>query len=59
MQELGVNVIRVFYVNAGIDHDGCMSAFEDAGIYVLITLDSNYKFYINEVGQNTFELNIH
>ena len=40
MQELGANSIRVYHVDAKSDHDGCMSAFADAGIYTLIDLDT-------------------
>ena len=36
MKELGVNLIRVQSVKASRNHSGCMSAFENAGIYVLI-----------------------
>lgn len=39
MKELGVNVIRVYTVDATKSHDGCMEAFDEAGIYVLIGLD--------------------
>ncbi|KAJ3482301.1 hypothetical protein NLG97_g7609 [Lecanicillium saksenae] len=40
MKELGVNSIRVYHVDASADHDGCMKAFDDAGIYLLIDLDT-------------------
>ncbi|KAL7897779.1 glycoside hydrolase family 72 protein [Trichoderma sp. SZMC 28014] len=40
MSELGANTIRVYHVNATSDHDGCMQAFDDAGIYVLADLDT-------------------
>ncbi|OTB03417.1 glycoside hydrolase family 72 protein [Hypoxylon sp. CI-4A] len=40
MKELGVNTIRVYHVNPDSDHDGCMSAFEDAGIYTLVDMDT-------------------
>ncbi|KAL6892361.1 glycoside hydrolase family 72 protein [Trichoderma evansii] len=40
MSELGANTIRVYHVNATADHDGCMQAFNDAGIYVLADLDT-------------------
>ncbi|KAF8861213.1 hypothetical protein BDZ45DRAFT_281859 [Acephala macrosclerotiorum] len=43
MQKLGVNTIRVYYVDTTANHDGCMSAFENAGIYVLVALDSAYS----------------
>ncbi|KIW02546.1 uncharacterized protein PV09_06002 [Verruconis gallopava] len=40
MKELGANTIRVYHVDPNGDHDGCMSAFEDAGIYVFLDLDT-------------------
>lgn len=40
MQELGVNAIRVYHVDASSDHDGCMTAFADAGIYLFVDLDT-------------------
>lgn len=40
MSELGANTIRVYHVDATADHDGCMKAFNDAGIYVLADLDT-------------------
>jgi hypothetical protein len=40
MATLGANTIRVYHVDASADHDGCMSAFADAGIYTLIDMDT-------------------
>lgn len=40
MAELGANAIRVYHVDPSGDHDGCMSAFADAGIYLLVDLDT-------------------
>ncbi|KAI1344024.1 glycoside hydrolase family 72 protein [Xylariaceae sp. FL0016] len=40
MKELGVNTIRVYHVDPDSDHTGCMSAFDDAGIYVLADMDT-------------------
>lgn len=40
MQTLGVNTIRVYHVDATANHDSCMTAFADAGIYTLIDLDT-------------------
>ncbi|KAM3454365.1 hypothetical protein MY3296_003048 [Beauveria thailandica] len=48
MKELGVNSIRVYHVNASADHDGCMKAFADAGIYLLIDLDT-FDTYVTPV----------
>lgn len=39
MKELGANAIRVYHVDADGDHDGCMSTFADAGIYLFVDLD--------------------
>lgn len=40
MKELGANAIRVYHVDPTADHDGCMSAFADAGIYLFVDLDT-------------------
>ncbi|KAI7280137.1 glycoside hydrolase family 72 protein [Hortaea werneckii] len=40
MQTLGTNSIRVYHVDPDADHDGCMQAFADAGIYAWIDLDT-------------------
>ena len=40
MQDLGANTIRVYHVDAGQDHSGCMQAFSDAGIYLFVDLDT-------------------
>jgi hypothetical protein len=40
MKELGANTLRVYHVDAAEDHDGCMKAFADAGIYLTIDLDT-------------------
>ena len=49
MQDLGANTIRVYHVDPTGDHDGCMSAFSDAGIYLFVDLDT-VGTYILEVG---------
>ena len=46
MKTLGANAIRVYHVDAAENHDGCMSAFEDAGIYVFLDLDSFYTYVL-------------
>ena len=40
MAEVGANAIRVYHVDAGGDHDGCMAAFTDNGIYAFVDLDT-------------------
>lgn len=49
MKDLGVNAIRVYHVDAKANHDGCMDAFAEAGIYLLIDLDT-FDTYITPVG---------
>ncbi|CAE6432922.1 unnamed protein product [Rhizoctonia solani] len=38
LQRLTVNAIRVYSVNASLNHDECMSALDAAGIYTMIDL---------------------
>lgn len=40
MAELGTNAIRVYHVDPDADHDGCMNALADAGIYLFVDLDT-------------------
>jgi hypothetical protein len=40
MKKLGVNTIRVYHVDPDADHDGCMNALADAGIYTMIDMDT-------------------
>jgi hypothetical protein len=43
LKELGVNLVHVYVVNGNVpasNHNGCMTAFDTAGIYVLVDLST-------------------
>jgi hypothetical protein len=40
MQQLGVNTIRVYNLDANVDHSACVSIFDAAGIYMIIDVNS-------------------
>ncbi|ORY55075.1 Glucanosyltransferase-domain-containing protein [Pseudomassariella vexata] len=46
MKTLGANTIRVYHVDPDADHDGCMSAFAEAGIYTMIDMDTFATYII-------------
>lgn len=48
MKTIGANSIRVYHVDAQLDHDGCMKVLADAGIYVWLDLDT-FTTYILQV----------
>ncbi|KAK0387967.1 hypothetical protein NLU13_4211 [Sarocladium strictum] len=48
MRELGTNTLRVYHVDASANHDGCMATFADAGIYLLIDLDTFDTYIVPE-----------
>lgn len=45
-KDLGINTIRVYSVDNSADHDKCMSALEEAGIYLVLDVN-NPKYSIN------------
>ncbi|KAF7544417.1 hypothetical protein G7Z17_g9970 [Cylindrodendrum hubeiense] len=45
-KDLGINVIRVYAVDNSADHDECMSALNDAGIYLVLDVN-NPSYSIN------------
>ena len=40
MADLGANTIRVYHVDPAQNHDDCMKAFADRGIYLFLDLDT-------------------
>lgn len=52
MKTLGANSIRVYHVDPTANHDECMQAFDDAGIYIWLDLDT-FSSYIEGPGIST------
>jgi hypothetical protein len=48
MKTLGANTIRVYHVDPSANHEPCMTAFANAGIYTFIDLDT-FDTQINPV----------
>lgn len=46
--ELGANVVRVYSVDPTLNHDACMNAFAENGIYVIVDM-STPTYSINRV----------
>jgi len=46
MKTLGANTIRVYHVDPNQDHKGCMNAFEAAGIYLFVDMDTFNSYII-------------
>lgn len=46
MKDLGINVVRVYEIDPAKDHEACMKAFEDAGLYLLLDI-ATPKYSIN------------
>ncbi|KAF2870771.1 Glucanosyltransferase-domain-containing protein [Massariosphaeria phaeospora] len=56
IKDLGANVVRVYSVDPTLNHDACMKAFEDAGIYVIVDMSTpTYSIKRNDP-QWSFEL---
>lgn len=51
MKDLNANAIRVYHVDPTADHQGCMDAFAEAGIYLFVDLD-DFPTQIEQVGKS-------
>lgn len=50
-QKLGINTIRVYTVDNTANHDACMSALSDAGIYLVLDVNTP-KYSLNRADPN-------
>ncbi|TID14867.1 hypothetical protein CANINC_004538 [Pichia inconspicua] len=55
-KELNTNTLRIYALNATADHDECMHALQDAGIYVIADLSSPDESIITTDPEWTVEL---
>lgn len=47
-QQLGINTLRIYSLNPDVNHDKCMTILNDAGIYVILDVNSgNYGENLN------------
>lgn len=53
MADLGANTIRVYHVDPTQDHDACMTAFADVGIYLFLDLDT-FDTQFNQVLHHSY-----
>ena len=48
-KKLGINTVRVYTVDNTANHDECMTALADAGIYLVLDLNTP-KYSLNRAG---------
>lgn len=47
-QQLGINTVRIYSLNPDLDHDECVTIFNNAGIYLLLDVNNGeYGSYLN------------